>query len=839
MSTEEDSAGDAAADRSARRPEHRRSRFGSTASSFGKLVVILGLGAALLFGALFFTNQLSRAPTYGTIWIDSPEVYTRERLVNDRLLQDAWLRARLPGREPGTYAGVQLSSTRMTTDVSYGRTEPARSPAEAMPPTKALPSGAVEAASREKPAPEPPSARQSAGAAATAPPPPAQPPQAPQGAAVSGRDNLAAELDYRDYVRDLLIENQLDDRHDLSGNSLYKLKFDATVIPGSNTQATAQITVKLRPPELTTETWRNIYYRWIESLESRLNAAHRELRLAYDNDRLSYDEYARIFQFVQAVRQANIGAAGTPSACPEAMLRPAEQNLFRRPDPTEQRARKACLQSFVREYVSSKNVGERVGGKYESRLSATKLGSSTVDLETNKLINKFFAAKAVQLVLGISLADSGFVDNDDGYTVDATSPELRKLIELAILDSKFEGSYGQVFSVQPKVVEVAAIGPGIRSEDEYKAVIKNNEDFQLLGWEYGDFVLDQASGLRMDPDSHERLKNAGYEVNPASDLRIQPSSVELMTGSIPLGYFTFRSKAEPLYHTYTYAVTPKERADVINTDFRASSTARATMAEEREAGVSAATSYEGSARALRGFVVGFAGSPPVPAGGKTATKKADANNGAYGQTRSHETFGWVILPRYRAVDGRKAVYIQGVSQYSLSALLSLPSWWSEVTLEITRTWLDPDGTPQDAQAEFVDVQLQPDFDALEASLLIANQLGPVLMESQQDPVLLTACASGAIVIPGRRLWRSSVVTMGSQTADEISVLPNMKGIIAKFREVENQSSDVETSFIERQNKGPRSIARTIRVWTSQGSVALTNRAQIVIPNDCKPTRARS
>jgi hypothetical protein len=784
----------------------RRQRVNAVAAWALKLAVPLAIGAALLVGVLFFTDQLGGKPTYGEIWIDSPEVYTRERLVNDRLLQDAWLRARLPARDAatGTYAGVQLSNTEIDADVAYG--------------------GSASGKAAAKPSAHPASAH--------------------RGAAVSARDKLAAEIDYRDYVRDLLIENQLDDRHDLQGNSLYKLKFDATVIPGPNTQATAQIKVKLIPPELGTIAWRKVYDKWIESLESRLNAAHRELRLAYDNDRLSYDEYARIFQFVQSVREANVGAARIPGACPESMLRPAEQNLYKRPDPTEQRARKTCLQAFVRDHLSRKNPAERIGGSYVSRLATSDLATSSLELETNKLINKYFAAKAVQLVLGISLADSSFVDNSDDYSVDATSPELRKLIQLALLDPKFDSAYGRVFSVLPKYVEVAAIGPGIRSERAYDEAVKGIDDFRHL--RLGDFVPDNASGLRIDRDSHDRLKEAGYRINPATDLTVRHDSPEVMTGSIPLGYFTFRSKAEPLWHTYTYAVTPKERADIIETEIRAGSSASATTDAEKEVSISAATRYEGSARALRGFVVGFAGS--MPGAGRPAPldagKAANATlEGDGGELRSgsndNERFGWVILPRYRAsLDGRKAVYTQGVSQYALSALLSIPSWWSDVRLEITRSWLDPDGTTHDARITYLDVQLQPDFDALEGSLLVANQLGPVLMETQQDPVLLTACASASIIIPGRRLWRSSVVTLGSQTADEISVLPNMKGIVAKFREVENQSSDAERS-LSRDKDSPFSIPRTVRVWTSQGSVALPNRAQIVIPKGCMPSRARS
>jgi hypothetical protein len=121
-----------------------------------------------------------------------------------------------------------------------------------------------------------------------------------------------------------------------------------------------------------------------------------------------------------------------------------------------------------------------------------------------------------------------------------------------------------------------------------------------------------------------------------------------------------------------------------------------------------------------------------------------------------------------------------------------------------------------------------DFGPLEALLLGIEQLGPELMESRLDPVTLTACRPGAIVIPGRRLWRSTKVTVGYQTADTISVLPNMKGIIARFDRVQNQMSwDEEAAWRKRGGEG--AIQRAVRVWTSQGSVTLPTPARIGIP----------
>ncbi len=45
--------------------------------------------------------------TFGQIYVDTPEVYSRERLVNDRFQQDGWLRKKL-AEEPES--GVQVNT---------------------------------------------------------------------------------------------------------------------------------------------------------------------------------------------------------------------------------------------------------------------------------------------------------------------------------------------------------------------------------------------------------------------------------------------------------------------------------------------------------------------------------------------------------------------------------------------------------------------------------------------------------------------------------------------------------------------------------------------------------
>ena len=134
--------------------------------------------------------------TTGKIYVESPEVYTRERLVNDRYNQDYWLRTQLDLLDGDTQLFGETRSEKVQIAIggaSAGGDEP--------PPTdKATPTFQTE---------------------------------------------FALRAAMRDKIRQLILENLLDDRHDLTGNSVYGLKFDTAVIPGANTHASAKVEVTL------------------------------------------------------------------------------------------------------------------------------------------------------------------------------------------------------------------------------------------------------------------------------------------------------------------------------------------------------------------------------------------------------------------------------------------------------------------------------------------------------------------------------------------------------------------------------------------------------------------
>jgi hypothetical protein len=182
-------------------------------------------------------------------------------------------------------------------------------------------------------------------------------------------------------------------------------------------------------------------------------------------------------------------------------------------------------------------------------------------------------------------------------------------------------------------------------------------------------------------------------------------------------------------------------------------------------------------------------------------------------------------------------------------LISLPAWWDEVTVKVKREWApesqDPETESENpetnggqalkrtngGQDREYTIELPVNFETIDAALFEKNTRSPVIEEWAVQPVELRVCDKAALIIPGRRLWRSAIVTLGSQKADEIFVLPDMNGIIATFAKI-----NIPTSLPDRADNEDFHVP--ITVWTSQGSVTLPllatihNRDQAGKPYSC-------
>jgi hypothetical protein len=80
---------------------------------------VLAIGGVVMVAVLAIASSPWSVPfirdslfeTTGSIYISGPQVYTRERLVNDRYREDAWLLSELDGSRNLTFGITALTKT--------------------------------------------------------------------------------------------------------------------------------------------------------------------------------------------------------------------------------------------------------------------------------------------------------------------------------------------------------------------------------------------------------------------------------------------------------------------------------------------------------------------------------------------------------------------------------------------------------------------------------------------------------------------------------------------------------------------------------------------------------
>ncbi|HSE06157.1 MAG TPA: hypothetical protein VLK35_18560 [Methylomirabilota bacterium] len=217
-------------------------------------------------------------------------------------------------------------------------------------------------------------------------------------------------------------------------------------------------------------------------------------------------------------------------------------------------------------------------------------------------------------------------------------------------------------------------------------------------------------------------------------------------------------------------------------------------------------------------------------------------------------FGWIIRPRLApAVEGGGRSFRQTPGFYPLSAIVSVPSWWRRLRIEVDAGWVNPNSSwfaPQGFAADLLaarseECSARPSCQVsrprvpgsvkeIKEKLRYEVRKEPYIdFEATAQNQFLEIGRPGEVVLEGGRLWRSTIVRMGHQQADRIIVLPDMKGIIAEFACVEPPPgvaglSDPAASVAAdpRLTDGPAPGAFDprlyvpVHVWTSEGRTAL-------------------
>jgi hypothetical protein len=884
----------------------------------GGLVVAAAALVVFLVGGKILADRTDRtAATYGTILVETPQVYTRERLVNDRLMQESWLREVLNEKQNFSVVVERVGAAeRRTTAVSVG--------------------GGGSGSGEAKPAVPANEAAVSPGSELKFPP--------------ALEFNLRNS--YREAVRAHLIENQLDDRHDMRGTTLYLLKFDTAILPGVKTRQPAFVRVSIRHYEATEEekpkpeksgddkaaeaadseaakeaSVRNepdasfrerdtperyirsylndpddessaagenykLYMEWVTSLRDRLNAVFWEQLNRFNSNEFRYNDY---YQMLSAISERRAKHLFHSWASALAKIRNERDDLLGGLDSAARQDNDAGaatrdgkkdrlteVELDHRFHFLSKHVLWNAAADIKPALASTDvrlmlrgdqplLDAPEDDAKLRDALFGYLVRHVGKYVVGdnsFSLAD--FPDKEDR---DADQEKQKAAPSVAVISSRtLDGFIDMVLEnkgdrnvyeidVKPRVATLYALRLAAHlqgaSKDgkcdidapdftkEYQAVTSYKPG---MGRDIGIF---HGATERIDlssRDARQALQEKWLRIifSRKTPAFYDPNVLKLPKGyeacfdfkearRVPVGYIRFVYGILDM-QTYTYATLPRMDIQIAETgqDFSSEDRLAADVEAAKTSGV-LANEYRRTARAFqpKNTVVGFSGycrpaqlaepsagaawrswfaswwSEPPPS---RRPPFCDVEPFSSDELR----FGWVLSPPYETMPGQQSLTYSPMhpSQRSLSSLVTVPSWWRRVSVYVHTGWVNGDGSLITTGEVSYPVTLPIDYESLDAILI-----GPARRDSHRPTIALErlpeqfeleACQPAEILIPGRRLWRSTVVVLGGQQAREVLVLPDMRGVIAKFPPISPRGAW--------EDKNGKTV-RELQVWTSEGRAA--------------------
>ncbi len=210
---------------------------------------------------------------------------------------------------------------------------------------------------------------------------------------------------------------------------------------------------------------------------------------------------------------------------------------------------------------------------------------------------------------------------------------------------------------------------------------------------------------------------------------------------------------------------------------------------------------------------------------------------AVGYINDEKKFGWILGPKFNIDEEGRLFFQHTPVQHSFQVSVVVPAFKSSLILKGHYKWLNKDGNPLNKESEEnklfggkeLRIPLPGDFSSHTA--LVTNKykrrrvpnITPRWEPNELDDlkmrkILVQAGTGSDLLIRGYDLWRNPEVFIGHQKAEKVDILPDMNGIVAHFNKiimppVLNKDKEVETDLI---------------VVTSNGADTLKNEV-IIIP----------
>lgn len=903
------SSGDAAAKPGlVRRSGHWLRRAGiriwrSARLAGGLAVLLVALLAALVVldaGIDRVTRVVERhtRPTGGFISIESPEVYTRERLLNDRLDHAAWLDKQLAQMMQDDFAGKfrsvdALQTAELLRRIGAQGTPDRQTLATAEPTTLAV---------------------------------------------------FEAMNEYREALRAERTQLLLDDRHDAEGNTLYLLSFDTTVVRARGEDRLGLVMLRIASPaaiggwearrrpsgsalvDLAAEDFVRVYAQWIEQFGAAIDQVVAGTAGSISTRQLQPAEEALLGRSLALSVCRALGPEAYWPACralawrmgdPSAASEPGVQTAFAS-------SAAAMIQFWYVEMLAEaqrlvhEGVKQALLARRDDAIAAMTRMGFAVERDARGPVDR------MEWIAG--LAESCAIRPDEPYEP-VTVTELARIEAYNGPSDDRRGEPGLSARTRFEVPSLpcppndwqvsAAAALGLRTwlltnsrardtvRDGLAAAAMNDLEGLGRATEFGIACLREAmagqarmarsqacaglQGIPLQRLFHRRTDacaaTAFQQERLAPVMRRVPAIVSedeeglrpivalhevdlpgspwcrLVAEPVPPGHAN--SAAAALWNAlnrdldvFSYALVPRslrERVSIRTGSSDALSVAGDSGVGRLLAGLSLDETRSESLARQEGrlLVLGF-GTPSRLRGGASAPAARRTARPAATRDENAVVFGWLVRPRSSAEaagggDG------QGSDHLKLQATISVPSWWRIVALEEVTCWARPDrlgaafdavrrgATPHAADlwralAEGAGVEgcrvrpasltLPGKVVDISARLGIAVEKQPHIFgkppgQAEREPRhILHAGRPARLVIEGGRLWRNTIVTIGSQRANRISVLPDMQGIIAEFTCLEPPLLARLPNTTERFSIFPPphddDVMAPVQLWTSEG-----------------------
>ncbi len=754
-------------------------------SSFWLKTLSALISAAILIWAFRFSDSLALAGSYlrwslsappSAIYVESPEVYTRERLINERSAEEAWLNAQLAKIDSADLARTNIVNRLLDTMQTTIGTDGSSSDAS----TSGSDTGGSPASGGES----------------------TSTPGEPQ---LTFDQDFRLRSAYRSLVRQRMIENRLDDRHDLEGNALYILKFDSTVMGVPAYRERAVIKVSILPPSQL----KNVpslealdsdpaafeyaslnFQQWQKSLQQRMNK-----ELAAELKRLKTTKLADYENRVALLEQISDAAdkRGISTVTVETIL---QAFLTGTPSQNEQDAALVLTELYY----------------FMSRMAVAKVtGDSLLD---------------VQLV---AHAEAGAREDGQLRQVPMTSPLTSEFVNITLKLSP-DPAATPLIEVYP-----LASAPFLTNRDctfakpdAYPDYYQALEKDGLALWQHfkqqvpvSDDMLSSILALSVRKLNAANASSGVIKVNARDQL-----GCKLEYGLwVESGLINFSRKIGR-FNTYSYSVLPRENPVSVFGDIALTSKAAASF-EQTQAARSVQRQTKGWE--LRPVLSTFGDTVEVKSEpsrrNDTPTEGNDSARFVSSRPDTEPVVGWVIDLSAQLVDESRRSQPVTVNE-SVIAIVSVPAWWSEIDVKVERGWL---GSGRTDKGLLYSVKLPNRAELLDTLLFGDVGRQPFVTEVDASAAFaMGTCDEAVVLILGQRLWRNTAVTIGSVKADQVEVLPNMEGILAKFR---THPLAPAANAAEAQ-RGLSQISGKLRVWTSYG-VSDHDGVAIQVPPNCK------